>query len=201
VVAVSLASDDLAGGRSTFMVEMTEAAAILNGATPKSLVLVDEIGRGTSTFDGLALAYAIARHLAERVRCYSLFATHYFELTQLAAELPNIANVHLDAVEHKDRIVFLHRLEPGPADKSYGIHVAHLAGIPKEIVRAARKHLTELESHLRPEGAQPDLFSVPAAPGAPEPHAAIEALQALEPDTLTPREALDALYRLRSLLD
>src|SRR5438046_930235 len=106
------ASDDLAGGRSTFMVEMTEAAAILNGATNRSLVLVDEIGRGTSTFDGLALAWAIARHLAENVRCYTLFATHYFELTQLAGELPNVANVRVDAVEHKDRIVFLHRLEP-----------------------------------------------------------------------------------------
>ena len=113
------------------MVEMTEAASILNNATPRSLVLVDEIGRGTSTFDGLALAYAIARHLAETSRCYTLFATHYFELTQLAALLPNIANVHLDAVEHKDRIVFLHQLEGGPADRSYGIHVAHLAGIPQ----------------------------------------------------------------------
>ena len=193
------ASDDLAGGRSTFMVEMTEAAAILNGATTRSLVLVDEIGRGTSTFDGLALAYAIARHLAERVRCYTLFATHYFELTQLAAELPNVANVHLDAVEHKDRIVFLHRLEPGPADKSYGIHVAHLAGIPKEIVRAARKHLAELETHLRPAGAQPDLFSAPAAQ-APPVHPALEELAELDCDTLTPREALEALYRLKKQL-
>jgi DNA mismatch repair protein MutS len=195
------ASDDLAGGRSTFMVEMTEAAAILNSATPRSLVLVDEIGRGTSTFDGLALAYAIARHLAERVRCYSLFATHYFELTQLAAELPNIANVHLDAVEHKDRIVFLHRLEPGPADKSYGIHVAHLAGIPKEVVRAARKHLAELESHLNPAGAQPDLFAAPPATASPEPHPALDELQSIDPDALTPREALEALYRLRRLVD
>ncbi|MBK7660514.1 MAG: DNA mismatch repair protein MutS [Betaproteobacteria bacterium] len=195
------ASDDLAGGRSTFMVEMTEAAAILNNASPRSLVLVDEIGRGTSTFDGLALAYAIARHLAERVRCYALFATHYFELTQLAAELPNIANVHLDAVEHKDRIVFLHRLEPGPADKSYGIHVAHLAGIPKEVVRAARKHLAHLETHLRPEGAQPDLFA-PAAPApAPDPHPVVEALAAIDPDKLTPREALDLVYSLRKRLD
>ncbi|MBL0144126.1 MAG: DNA mismatch repair protein MutS [Betaproteobacteria bacterium] len=195
------ASDDLAGGRSTFMVEMTEAASILNNATPRSLVLVDEIGRGTSTFDGLALAYAIARHLAERVRCYSLFATHYFELTQLAAELPNIANVHLDAVEHKDRIVFLHRLEPGPADKSYGIHVAHLAGIPKEVVRAARRHLAELETHLRPAGAQSDLFSTPVAEIEPEPHPALDALADLDPDTLSPREALEALYRLKKHLD
>ncbi|HZZ92720.1 MAG TPA: DNA mismatch repair protein MutS [Usitatibacter sp.] len=188
------ASDDLAGGRSTFMVEMTEAAAILNNATPRSLVLVDEIGRGTSTFDGLALAHAIARHLAEATRCYALFATHYFELTQLAAELPNIANVHLDAVEHKDRIVFLHRLEAGPADRSYGIHVAHLAGIPKEVVRVARRHLAELERQLRPASAQPDLFA--GAPAdAPDPLR--EALAALDCDQLTPREALEALYRLK----
>jgi DNA mismatch repair protein MutS len=192
------ASDDLAGGRSTFMVEMTEAAAILNNATNRSLVLVDEIGRGTSTFDGLALAYAIARHLAESSRCYTLFATHYFELTQLAADLPNVANVHLDAVEHKDRIVFLHRLEGGPADRSYGIHVAHLAGIPKDVVRAARRHLAELEKQLRPSSAQPDLF----AAGAPAPVAEDElrdALDAIKPDELSPREALEALYRLKKL--
>jgi DNA mismatch repair protein MutS len=194
------ASDDLAGGRSTFMVEMTEAAAILNNATPRSLVLVDEIGRGTSTFDGLALAYAIARQLAEQVRCYTLFATHYFELTQLASALPNVANVHLDAVEHKDRIVFLHRLEGGPADRSYGIHVAHLAGIPKEVVRAARKHLAELERQLRPQSAQPDLFTAaPAAQG--ERHALRDALESIKPDELSPKEALEALYRLRKMLD
>src|SRR6185295_3980795 len=176
------ASDDLAGGRSTFMVEMTEAASILNNATPRSLVLVDEIGRGTSTFDGLALAYAIARHLAEVTRCYALFATHYFELTQLAAQLPNISNVHLDAVEHKDRIVFLHKLEGGPADRSYGIHVAHLAGIPREVVRAARKHLPELERHLRPEGAQADLFAAGATPAAaPARDPALDALDAIQP--------------------
>ncbi|HUI99700.1 MAG TPA: DNA mismatch repair protein MutS, partial [Usitatibacter sp.] len=195
------ASDDLAGGRSTFMVEMTEAATILNNATPRSLVLVDEIGRGTSTFDGLALAYAIARHLAESVRCYTLFATHYFELTQLAGALPNVANVHLDAIEHRDRIVFLHRLEAGPADRSYGIHVAHLAGIPKEVVRAARRRLGELEARLRPASSQPDLFAAPAEP-SPEPaHAALDALAALDPDAMTPREALEALYRLRKALD
>jgi DNA mismatch repair protein MutS len=195
------ASDDLAGGRSTFMVEMTEAASILNNATRESLVLVDEIGRGTSTFDGLALAYAIARHLAEEVRCYTLFATHYFELTQLAAELPNVANVHLDAVEHKDRIVFLHRLEGGPADRSYGIHVAHLAGIPKDVVRAARKHLGELEGKLRPGGAQPDLFSPARVPEAAPISPALEALESVKPDELSPREALEALYRLKRLLD
>jgi DNA mismatch repair protein MutS len=164
-------------------------------------VLVDEIGRGTSTFDGLALAYAIARHLAEVTRCYALFATHYFELTQLAAQLPNIANVHLDAVEHKDRIVFLHRLEAGPADRSYGIHVAHLAGIPKEVVRAARRHLAELERQLRPGSSQPDLFTAPAQAAAPEPAAdpLREALAALDCDHMTPREALEALYRLKQL--
>ena len=195
------ASDDLAGGRSTFMVEMTEAAAILNNATPESLVLVDEIGRGTSTFDGLALAWAIARQLAERVRCYTLFATHYFELTQLAGLLPNVANVHLDAVEHKDRIVFLHRLEAGPADRSYGIHVAHLAGIPKDVVRAARKHLGELEKQLRPSGPQADLFSAERASASEReaaPRDALgEALDAIQPDELSPKEALEALYRLK----
>ena len=197
------ASDDLAGGRSTFMVEMTEAASILNNATPRSLVLVDEIGRGTSTFDGLALAYAIARHLAENTRCYTLFATHYFELTQLAGTIPAVANVHLDAIEHKDRIVFLHRLESGPADRSYGIHVAHLAGIPKEVVRAARKHLAELETQLRATGAQPDLFSQDASPAAePSPSTALaDALDAMRPDEMSPREALEALYRLKKISD
>ena len=196
------ASDDLAGGRSTFMVEMTEAASILNNATARSLVLVDEIGRGTSTFDGLALAYAIARHLAEGVRCYTLFATHYFELTQLASALPNVVNVHLDAVEHRDRIVFLHRLEPGPADRSYGIHVAHLAGIPRDVVRTARRHLQELEKQLRPGGTQPDLFAAAAPePAPPAPDALREALAAVEPDALSPREALETLYRLKKLAD
>ena len=197
------ASDDLAGGRSTFMVEMTEAAAILNNASPRSLVLVDEIGRGTSTFDGLALAYAIARHLAETARCYTLFATHYFELTQLASQIPNVANVHLDAVEHKDRIVFLHRLEGGPADRSYGIHVAHLAGIPKDVVRAARRHLGELEKQLRPGSGQPDLFASAAAPAAQveEEDALRAALDAIKPDELSPREALEALYRLKKAAD
>jgi len=194
------ASDDLAGGRSTFMVEMTEAAAILNNATPRSLVLVDEIGRGTSTFDGLALAYAIARHLAEDVRCYTLFATHYFELTQLAAELPNVANVHVDAVEHRDRIVFLHRVEGGPADRSYGIHVAHLAGIPKDVVRAARRHLAELERQLRPRGASGDLFNV--VPPAPADASALrKALAEIDPDALSPKDALQAIYRLKALDD
>jgi DNA mismatch repair protein MutS len=181
------------------MVEMTEAASILNNATPRSLVLVDEIGRGTSTFDGLALAYAIARHLAESVRCYTLFATHYFELTELAATIPGVANVHLDAVEHKDRIVFLHRLEGGPADRSYGIHVAHLAGIPKDVVRAARRHLAELEQQLRQASAQTDLFSAPAAAPLVAEDELRAALDALKPDEMSPRDALEALYRLKKL--
>ncbi len=188
------ASDDLAGGRSTFMVEMTEAAAILNSATKDSLVLVDEIGRGTSTFDGLSLAYAIARSLAETTRCYCLFATHYFELTRLNAELSNLANVHLDAVEMKDKIVFLHKLEPGPANQSYGLQVAQLAGVPKSIVRLAKKQLAELEqsrASLHPQG---DLFAAPVA-SASAPHPLIEELKALKPDELSPREALDLLYQ------
>ncbi|HEX7559269.1 MAG TPA: DNA mismatch repair protein MutS, partial [Usitatibacter sp.] len=135
------------------------------------------------------------------VRCYTLFATHYFELTQLAAQLPNVANVHLDAVEHKDRIVFLHRLEAGPADRSYGIHVAHLAGIPKDVVRAAKKHLGELEAQLRPAGAQPDLFAQPRAAEASAVSPALAALESVKPDELSPKEALETLYRLRKLLD
>lgn len=188
------ASDDLAGGRSTFMVEMTEAAAILNSATKDSLVLIDEIGRGTSTFDGLSLAYAIARSLAETTRCYTLFATHYFELTRLNAELSNLANVHLDAVEMKDKIVFLHKLEPGPANQSYGLQVAQLAGVPKSVVRLAKKQLAELEqsrASLHPQG---DLFAAPAASSA-APHPLIEELKALKPDELSPREALELLYQ------
>ncbi len=191
------AADDLAGGRSTFMVEMTEAAAILNSATERSLVLMDEIGRGTSTFDGLSLAWAIARHLVERNRSHCLFATHYFELTRLAEEYREVANVHLDAVEHKDRIVFLHALEEGPASRSYGLQVAQLAGVPPSVIRGARRKLHDLESAATPQG---DLFSgAPAAPVAePEVHPAIEKLLALDPDSLSPREALDALYALRA---
>ena len=196
------ASDDLAGGRSTFMVEMTEAANILHNATSQSLVLIDEIGRGTSTFDGLALAYAIARHLAEMTRSYTLFATHYFELTRLNAELPNIANVHLDAIEHKDRIVFLHKLESGPANQSYGLQVASLAGVPKSVIRAAKKHLIFLEQQsVNRGGSQADLFA--DAPSgistATVLHPALEALNEIEPDELSPKEALESLYRLKRL--
>jgi DNA mismatch repair protein MutS len=196
------ASDDLAGGRSTFMVEMTEAAAILNAATPRSLVLIDEIGRGTSTYDGLALAWAIARELAETIRCHTLFATHYLELTELNAVLPNLANVHLDAVEMKDHIVFLHKLEPGPADRSYGLQVAQLAGVPKAVIRRARKYLDGVLARAPTDEVQGDLFAgtAPASVAAAAlPHAIIEALADLDPDALTPREALDKLYALKRI--
>ena len=195
------ASDDLASGRSTFMVEMTEAAAILHHATPQSLVLMDEIGRGTSTFDGMALAFAILRHLIEKNRCLTLFATHYFELTRLCYEYPELANVHLGAVEHNDRIVFMHAVEEGPANQSYGIQVAALAGIPSSVVRAARKQLREFEQRAAVNPLQPDLFAQaepePAAPGT---HPVLEQLADLDPDALTPREALDVLYSLKNLL-
>ncbi len=195
------ASDDLASGRSTFMVEMTEAAAILHHATANSLVLMDEIGRGTSTFDGMALAFAILRHLVEKNRCLTLFATHYFELTRLSHEYSELANVHLDAVEHNDRIVFMHSVEEGPANQSYGIQVAALAGIPNAVVRAARKQLREFEQRAAVDPLQPDLFAQgDPEPADPEPHPALDQLAALDPDSLTPREALDALYALKGLL-
>ncbi|MGA0114732.1 MAG: DNA mismatch repair protein MutS [Burkholderiales bacterium] len=197
------AADDLAGGRSTFMVEMTEAAYILHHATQQSLVLMDEIGRGTSTYDGLALAWAIARHLIERSACYTLFATHYFELTQLASEFRQVANVHLDAVEHKDRIVFLHSVEEGPADRSFGLQVAQLAGVPPAVIRSARKHLAELEAAAAAQAPQGDLFSAKtssaAAAPSPEPHPAVDLLRDCDPDALSPRDALELLYRLREL--
>jgi DNA mismatch repair protein MutS len=192
------ASDDLASGRSTFMVEMTEAAAILNGATEKSLVLMDEIGRGTSTFDGVALAFAIARHLIEKNRAWTLFSTHYFELTRLAQDYPVCANVHLDAVEHGHRIVFLHAVEEGPASQSYGVQVAALAGMPPAVVREARRRLTLLENREVGSLSQPDLFA--SAPALPEPpHPALDALRDVNCDELSPREALDKLYQLHKL--
>jgi DNA mismatch repair protein MutS len=192
------AADDLAGGRSTFMVEMTESANILHNATRHSLVLMDEVGRGTSTFDGLALAWAIARHLVERSASYTLFATHYFELTALAQEFREAANVHLDAVEHKDRIVFLHAVEDGPASQSYGIQVAQLAGIPGSVVRAARRRLAELEQQAAARSPQADLFAqgVAPVPEEPEEHSVIVALREVDPDSLTPRDALELVYRL-----
>ena len=192
------ASDDLASGRSTFMVEMTEAAAILNGATERSLVLMDEIGRGTSTFDGVALAFAIARHLIEKNRAWTLFSTHYFELTRLAQDYPVCANVHLDAVEHGHKIVFLHAVEEGPASQSYGVQVAALAGMPPAVVREARRRLTLLENREVGSATQPDLFA--SAPPPPEPpHPALDALRDLDPDQLSPREALERLYQLIKL--
>jgi DNA mismatch repair protein MutS len=189
---------------------MTESAAILNGATENSLVLMDEVGRGTSTFDGLALAWAIARHLIENTRSFTLFATHYFELTQLPETHPSAGNVHLSAIEHKDSIVFLHAVQPGPASQSYGLQVAQLAGVPQAVIRAARKHLALLEAHSIQSTPQFDLFAAASA-GAAEPEAnphpvdpaqagIAEALAAIEPDTLSPREALEALYRLKQLL-
>ena len=145
------AGDDLAGGRSTFMVEMTEAANILNNATDKSLILMDEIGRGTSTFDGLSLAWAVARHIARVNRSFTLFATHYFELTSLAHEIDGCANVHLDATEHRDGIVFLHAVKEGPASRSYGLAVAQLAGVPREVIAAAREYLARARERRRPQ--------------------------------------------------
>jgi len=204
------AADDLAGGRSTFMVEMTESAAILNGATDQSLVLMDEVGRGTSTFDGLALAWAIARQLIDVTKSYTLFATHYFELTQLPDTNPSAANVHLSAVEHKDSIVFLHAVQAGPASQSYGLQVAQLAGVPQQVIRAARKHLAALEAHSVQPTPQFDLFAAASfTPTQEEPvaqpeenseHAALLlALDAIDPDALSPREALEALYRLKQM--
>ncbi|MBV8031063.1 MAG: DNA mismatch repair protein MutS [Betaproteobacteria bacterium] len=194
------AADDLAGGRSTFMVEMTESASILHNATEKSLVLMDEVGRGTSTFDGLALAWAIAEFLIRRNRSLTLFATHYFELTRLALENKDVANVHLDAVEHKDSIVFLHALEEGPASQSYGLQVAGLAGVPKPVVRQAKKYLQLLEEASLSRGNQDDLFVERKPVEAPaEPDALRAALDQVSPDELSPREALELLYRLKKL--
>jgi DNA mismatch repair protein MutS len=211
------AGDDLAGGRSTFMVEMTEAANILNNATDKSLILMDEIGRGTSTYDGLSLAWAVARHIARVNRSFTLFATHYFELTQLAHQIDGVANVHLDATEHRDGIVFLHAVKEGPASRSHGLAVAQLAGVPREVIAAAREYLAALETHgqhdagehrgsraRRPRAATPQaqLPLEPAAPLPPDPRLLeLEAaLRAVSADDLTPRAALDLVYKLRSLL-
>jgi DNA mismatch repair protein MutS len=183
------------------MVEMTESAAILHNATPSSLVLMDEVGRGTSTFDGLALAWAIARHLAERNQSLTLFATHYFELTRLALEYRQVANVHLDAVEHKDSVVFLHAVEEGPASQSYGLQVAGLAGVPKAVVRQARKYLQILEEQSLVRGGQDDLFAGASRTVEPEPPSdpVREELARINPDELSPREALEILYRLKKL--
>jgi DNA mismatch repair protein MutS len=192
------AADDLAGGRSTFMVEMTETANILNNATDRSLVLMDEIGRGTSTFDGLSLAWAAAHQIASRIGALTLFATHYFELTSLAGELPGCANVHLDASEYGEEIVFLHRVKEGPANQSYGLQVAGLAGVPPSVITRARRYLVELEqqsaSHRASRTPQQELGLQP-----PREDALRAALDEIAPDELSPREALEALYRLKSL--
>jgi DNA mismatch repair protein MutS len=192
------AGDDLAGGRSTFMVEMTEAANILNNATRDSLVLLDEIGRGTSTYDGLSLAWATARHIGREIGACTLFATHYFELTVLAEELPACANVHLDATEHGDTLVFLHAVREGPANQSYGLQVARLAGVPKAVVADARRYLHELErrDHLaHAAGPQQSLDLAP--PRDPTERAILETLAATDPEALSPRDALALLFRLK----
>jgi len=198
------AGDDLAGGRSTFMVEMTETANILHNATDRSLVLMDEIGRGTSTFDGLSLAWAVARQLALKARAFTLFATHYFELTSLANEVPGVVNVHLDATEHGESLIFLHTVREGPANRSYGLAVAQLAGVPREVVTAARRYLEHLEAQRDAQAAlsnpQASLFDVPASVAelpAPEPSALKQQLATLDLDALTPREALALLYELQ----
>ncbi|MDO8207877.1 MAG: DNA mismatch repair protein MutS [Gallionella sp.] len=193
-------SDDLASGRSTFMVEMTEAANILHNATGKSLVLVDEIGRGTSTFDGLALAYAIACHLLEKNRSYTLFATHYFELTRLTEEFAQLANVHLTAIEHQHSIVFLHSVNEGAASQSYGLQVAALAGVPAQVIRTAKKQLRALEQNSAAQSPQGDLFAAVQDIPEPEEHPLLAALREIKPDDLSPRDALEKLYQLKKLL-
>ena len=195
-------SDDLAGGRSTFMVEMTETANILHNASDRSLVLMDEVGRGTSTFDGLSLAWACAFYLAEKVKAFTLFATHYFELTALPDKLSGTVNVHLDATEYKDSIVFLHAVQDGPASQSYGIQVAKLAGIPADVIALARQELAVLEAgssgvispRQQPEPSQTELFLPPVNP---ELH---KRLESLRPDELSPKQALDLVYELKKLL-
>ncbi len=197
------AADDLANAQSTFMVEMTEAAQILNAATPESLVLMDEIGRGTSTFDGLALAGGIATHLHDKSRAYTLFATHYFELTEFPASHHAAVNVHVSAVESSGKggggIVFLHQIEPGPASRSYGIQVARLAGVPAGVVQHARHALAALEAQSEESRSQVDLFAPPPATLEPEAHPLQAAVAQIDPDTLSPREALEQLYALKKL--
>ena len=198
------ASDDLASGRSTFMVEMSETANILHNATSQSLILMDEIGRGTSTFDGLSLAWACADHLARQTQAFTLFATHYFELTTLPDEQKTIANVHLDAMEHGDKIIFLHAVKDGPASQSYGLQVAALAGVPRSVIEKAKAKLRHLEDHaysaqqvetLVSQGVnQLDLFS------AQECHPVVGLLEDMNPDELSPRQALELLYRLKGMV-
>jgi DNA mismatch repair protein MutS len=202
------ASDDLARGRSTFMVEMVETAAILNQADDRALVILDEIGRGTATYDGLSIAWATLEHLHDANGCRALFATHYHELTALSARLPKLANATMAVREWKGEVVFLHEVIPGAADRSYGVQVARLAGLPPAVVARARAVLEALEAGERARGASPralidDLPLFAAAPPKPAPAAspALDRLRALDPDALTPRAALDALYELKALLD
>jgi DNA mismatch repair protein MutS len=195
------ASDDLAGGRSTFMVEMTETANILHNATEKSLVLLDEIGRGTSTFDGLSLAWAVAKQLLEKNKSFTLFATHYFELTRIVDEFKHAANVHLDAVEHGQGIVFLHKVEDGAAHMSYGIQVAQLAGIPKSVVATAKRKLAQLESNqIANNSNQPDMFVADVDIAEASQHHIVAELENIQPDDLTPKQALELLYQLKAKL-
>ena len=192
-------SDDLASGLSTFMVEMTETANILHNATDKSLVLMDEVGRGTSTFDGLSIAWASAIALSERVKAMTFFATHYFELTELPNTFDTMVNVHLDATEHEDHVVFMHHIQEGPANRSFGLEVAKLAGVPNSVIRQARAKLEELESGSSSDVISPtqsDLFSVKSAPSP-----VVDFIDDLDPDSLSPRDALDALYQAKKLLD
>jgi DNA mismatch repair protein MutS len=191
------ASDDLAGGRSTFMVEMTETATILHNATEKSLVLMDEIGRGTSTFDGLSLAWAAAHYMGEKVRAFTMFATHYFELTALATELPDCANVHLDASDYEGQLVFLHAVKPGPANQSYGLQVAALAGVPPQVIERAKGFMATLESQPQGVGESPQA-QLPLSPPI-EDDPLRDKLAEIDPDALSPREALDEIYKLKKL--
>jgi len=196
-------SDDVAGGRSTFMVEMTETANILHNATSNSLVLMDEVGRGTSTFDGLSLAWACAGQLAEHIGAFTLFATHYFEMTALPDSYEKVVNVHLKATEHEDRIIFLHAVEPGPASQSYGLQVAQLAGVPSSVIHSARAQLDKLEQGSLPPTSQ--VFQEPTAPPhqtdmfATPPSELERLLEDIDPDELTPRAALDLIYRMKQL--
>lgn len=199
------ASDDLAGGRSTFLVEMEETANILNNATDRSLVLMDEVGRGTSTFDGLSLAWSCGVELAQRIRAFTLFATHYFELTTLPEEHAGIANVHLEALEHGQRIIFMHTVREGPANQSYGLAVAALAGVPADVIERAKARLRELEEaalrHAQPTSGAFQLSLFPPEPDPAPEHPICEEIRGLDPDGLTPRAALDALYRLKGMVD
>lgn len=197
------AADDLASGRSTFMVEMTETANILNNATEKSLILMDEIGRGTSTFDGLSLAWSCARFLANDIKSLTLFATHYFEITVLENECTTVKNIHAGAKEYHEKIIFMHTMTPGPANQSYGLHVAHLAGVPRHVIIEAQKKLLTLEkssaSYTSPrldKAIQGDIFSL-----MPKQHPILDAVKKINLDETSPKQALDILYQLQDMLN